>query len=144
MTTEEMREAIIAEARSWLKTPYHHCQRVKGVGVDCIQLLIASYVAAGVVEGDIKTGYYPSDWHLHRNVERYLDGMRSKLHQTDTAKKGDIALFRFGRTVSHGAIVLDASYVIHAYVHLGCVISALTDVELAGRLHSYWTFEGAE
>ena len=29
-------EAIIAEARSWLGTPWHHQASLKGVGCDCI------------------------------------------------------------------------------------------------------------
>jgi cell wall-associated NlpC family hydrolase len=30
------REAVIAEARTWLGTPWHHQASLKGVGCDCI------------------------------------------------------------------------------------------------------------
>ncbi len=33
-------EEIITEARSWLETPFHHQGRVRGVGVDCIGLIV--------------------------------------------------------------------------------------------------------
>lgn len=33
------REAIIAAARSWLGTPYHHQASLKGVGSDCLGLI---------------------------------------------------------------------------------------------------------
>ena len=35
-----MKKQIIQTARQWLDTPYHHQARVKGVGVDCIGLVI--------------------------------------------------------------------------------------------------------
>jgi len=34
MNEHTARQAIIAEARSWIGTPYLHHGRVKGVGVD--------------------------------------------------------------------------------------------------------------
>ena len=33
--TDALRERVVAEALSWLGTPYAHRQRLKGVGVDC-------------------------------------------------------------------------------------------------------------
>jgi NlpC/P60 family putative phage cell wall peptidase len=36
MTT---REQIVASARSWLGTPYHHQASVRGVGCDCLGLI---------------------------------------------------------------------------------------------------------
>lgn len=35
----QQRAAVIAEAESWLSTPYHHEARIKGHGVDCAQIL---------------------------------------------------------------------------------------------------------
>ena len=48
--------------------------------------------------------YYPPDWHLHRGVERYMDGLPDHAREIDTPDPGDVALFRFGRCFSHGAI----------------------------------------
>ena len=66
-----MREKVIQEARTWLSTPYHHHAAIKGVGVDCAQILIEVYAAAGVVE-KVDVGDYPHDWHMHRSEEKYL------------------------------------------------------------------------
>jgi NlpC/P60 family putative phage cell wall peptidase len=33
------RETIVAAARSWFGTPYHHQASVKGVGSDCLGLI---------------------------------------------------------------------------------------------------------
>lgn len=38
-TADEIRDAVIKEARTWLNTPFAHQQRIKGVGVDCANFL---------------------------------------------------------------------------------------------------------
>ena len=48
----------------------------------------------------------------------------------------DFVVFRFGRTFSHGAIVVEWPIVIHAYIPHGVLLSdALRDGELLGREH---------
>ena len=49
---------VVAEAMTRLRTPYHHRGKLKGVGVDCAQLPLVVYAAAGLVE-DFDTGDYP-------------------------------------------------------------------------------------
>jgi cell wall-associated NlpC family hydrolase len=47
---------------------------------------------------------------------------------------GDFVVFRFGRTYSHGAIVVEWPIVIHSYIPHGVLLSdALRDGELLGR-----------
>lgn len=136
MTT---REAVVAEARAWLGTPFHHHGQVKGAGVDCAQILIAVYRDAGLIP-DIDVGHYPADWHLHRADERYLGWVRQYAQPTERPLPGDVALFRFGRCISHAGIVVEWPLVIHAYFGLGVVYAdAERDVELAGRLAGFWT-----
>ena len=48
--TPAMRDAVVAEAKTWLGTPWRHMQRIKGVGVDCANLPAAVYEACGVIE----------------------------------------------------------------------------------------------
>ena len=33
----EARAAVIAEARTWIKTPWVHAADIKGAGVDCVE-----------------------------------------------------------------------------------------------------------
>ncbi|HWE72507.1 MAG TPA: hydrolase [Stellaceae bacterium] len=116
------RQAVVAEARQWLRTPYHHMGRVKGAGVDCATLLAEVYARAGVVPS-VAIPFYPPDWHLHRDAERYLGFVVA--HAGEIAGDplpADIALWRFGRCFSHGAIVIDWPVVIHAYAGRGCVL----------------------
>ncbi len=134
-----VRQQIIRAALGWLGTPYHHHAQIKGVGVDCVQLLIAVYQECGIAEGAVAAGY-AQDWHLHRSEEQYLAGVRQYATETAAPEPGDIALFRFGRCVSHAGIVLpEPRSVIHAYTGIGVIISSLDGQELRGRLYSFWT-----
>jgi cell wall-associated NlpC family hydrolase len=116
------RALVVAEARGWLRTPYHHMGRIKGAGVDCATLLAEVYARAGVLPS-VDVPFYPPDWHLHRDSERYLDFVLAHAVETDgAAKPADLALWRFGRCFSHGAIVVEWPLVIHAYAGRGCVL----------------------
>jgi len=132
------RQDVVAEAMGWLKTPYHHQARVKGAGVDCAQLLLEVYSAAGMIP-KTDVGNYPHDWHFHRDEERYLGWIAKFAQRVEQPQPGDVALFRFGRCVSHGAIVIEWPIVIHAYFRQGCVLADANGIELAGRLDSFWS-----
>lgn len=118
--SEARRAAVVAEAESWIRTPFHHAARVKDAGVDCLMLLAEVYERAGVA-GHIDPPFYVSDWHLHRDAERYMEGLLQYAWPVDEPLPGDIALFKFGRTFSHGAIVVAWPRVIHAYWNQGVV-----------------------
>lgn len=150
---ERQRAAVVAEARSWLGTPYHHEARVKGAGVDCAQLLVGVFSAVELIAPP-EIEHYPPDWHLHRAGERYLGIVLD--HAREIAGQplpGDIALWRFGRCFSHGAVVVDWPLVIHAYLGRPCVLEDAVKAvwldrvggkERPRRFFSYWSaLEGA-
>ncbi len=63
---------VVAAARAWIGTPYHHAADVKGQGgVDCAMLLVRVYCDLGLVE-PFDPRPYTRDWMLHRDEERYL------------------------------------------------------------------------
>ncbi len=135
-----LRQAIVAEALTWLGTPYHHQAGIKGVGCDCAYLLIRVYRALGLIP-EIDPGPYPPDWHLHRNDERYLGWVRRFATAVATPRPGDAALWRFGRTASHGGIVVAWPTIIHAYRGQGVVLADATQAPLgeSGRLVGVYT-----
>ncbi|MBS0370208.1 MAG: hypothetical protein JSS57_13505 [Proteobacteria bacterium] len=129
-------ERICAEAQAWIGTPYHHHGRIKGVGVDCAQILIAVFSAVGLID-PFDPGDYPHDWHLHHSDEiymRWLDRFGDRIAQPSP---GDVALFRFGRCYSHGGIVTPDG-VIHSYIGRGVIISRRSEEPLDGRPVLYW------
>jgi cell wall-associated NlpC family hydrolase len=115
------RENLIRAAELWLGTPYHHAARCYGAGVDCVNLLCAVYQEAGLTP-HIELPHYPPDWMMHRGEEWFMMGLlEACLHQVDHPEPGDVALFRFGRCYSHGAIVTQWPQLIHAFSGLGVV-----------------------
>lgn len=141
----EQRLRVVAEARSWLRTPYHNHGRIKGAGVDCAQLLIAVYEATSLVPAP-DVGVYPPDWHLHRSEERYLGWMDRYCLRVDEPMIGDVAMFRFGRCVSHAGIISVAGSgtwsMVHSYFGVGVLEEELVNGgPLASRLDSFWTLK---
>lgn len=114
MTEAELRAAVVDAARGWLGTPWHHMARVRGAGVDCAQLLMATYSDAGLIT-PFQHDPYPPDWMLHRDEERLLGIVQQYADEVDVPRPGDIVLFRFGRCFAHGGIVVEWPLVIHAY-----------------------------
>jgi hypothetical protein len=107
------RQAVIAEARTWIGTTFHDRARVKGAGVDCLQLLIASYHAAGLLP-DLRPDY-PVRFFLHGHDEIYLGGIADYAVEIATPHPADFALFKFGRCFSHAALVIDWPVIVHAF-----------------------------
>jgi cell wall-associated NlpC family hydrolase len=115
---QEERQRVVEVAKSWLHTPYHHMGRVKGVGVDCATFLCEVYREAGI-SNYIDLDFYPMDWALHRDKERYLETILKYTHIVSRAKMADIIIYRFGRVASHSAIVTQYPKVINCYVEIG-------------------------
>ena len=134
-----LRRAVVREAESWIGTPFHHAARVKGAGIDCLMLLAEIYQRAGVC-GHIDPPFYVPDWHLHRDAERYSEGLLDYAREiAGPPEPGDIALFRFGRTFSHGAIVTCWPRLIHAYWAIGVVHGDATLHPLKSRTARFFT-----
>lgn len=137
--TEALRAAVVKEAESWIGTPFHHAARIKGAGIDCLMLLAEVYERAGVA-APIEPPFYVPDWHLHQGAERYVDGLvRYARPIAGPPLPGDIALFRFGRTFSHGAIVTEWPRLIHAYWSIGVVWGDATLYPLKDRPARFFT-----
>jgi cell wall-associated NlpC family hydrolase len=143
--TDELRAAVLREAVSWIGTPFHHAARVKDEGVDCLMLLAEIYERAGICHR-IEPPFYVPDWHLHRDAERYMEGLLPYAHEIEGPPlPGDIALFRFGRTFSHGAIVIEWPRLIHAYWAIGVVWGDVALHPLKGRaVRLFSPFEDAD
>lgn len=122
-------EKAVQEALTWCRTPYHSRARIKGVGVDCGQILIAVYEAAGVLQpGECEPGDYIHDRHEHRTEENYLEWITRYCEPiTGEPQPGDIAMFRYGHSNSHSAIVVKWPLVLHAYVRLGVIMSDINE-----------------
>ena len=141
----ENRLRIILEAMDWVGTPYHHQARLKGVGVDCAQLV------AGVAENvfprlkPINTEVYSVEWHLHNKEEKMCE-MIEKFKCTQVSleemQPGDIITFKFGRVQSHMGILVTDGQFIHARMDVKKVVINQLSGEWLERLGRAYKFPG--
>lgn len=136
-----LRAAIVREAYEWIGTPYVHGGDIKGPNgaADCAMSLIRIFSnAIGIPPADYDPRPYSPNWHIHQNEQRYMGGMEKFARVVTQPTVGDIALYRFGRHASHGAVIVSEDLVIHAHKRAG-------NVELCERssllpwLDSYWS-----
>jgi cell wall-associated NlpC family hydrolase len=145
MTENDQRAAVIAEAMTWMGTPYAHAACIKGRkgGVDCGNLL-SVYEVTGVC-GRIEWPTYSMQWGLHHSEELFVDNITKHgaplIAETD-ARPGDIVAYKAGRTYSHVAILVEdwPGNVIHSMVDFGVLLSHGTkEGFLAGRKRLFFS-----
>ena len=151
-TEHQQRADVVAEALSWLKTPYHHHGRIKGEqgGVDCLMLLAEVFERADLVPR-VEPGDYARDWHQHHSDELYMKGLMAYAQQLPDGQApqvGDIVLFKFGLTYSHAGIVTQVPQggsqrrieIVHSYLRRGVTLTRLSEEPLAGPARQFWSF----
>lgn len=142
MPNNPLRAQVIAEARSWIGTPFHHQACARGVGVDCGQLIIGVGQALGICEPmPIRNyGRLPNPNHMGRYISDRL--IRIERHP----RVADIlwVSLRAGLPM-HLLIVSDdvRNTVIHAYDPAGRVVETITPFS-PESIHSAWAYRGLE
>jgi NlpC/P60 family putative phage cell wall peptidase len=118
MTSLDFRHRIVAEARSWIATPYHHQASLKGVGCDCLGLVRGVWRALIGPEPEA-TGAYSPDWAEALGIERLAvaAGRHMTAVPVTAAGCGDVVLFRWRDELpaKHAAILTGEGTFIHAY-----------------------------
>lgn len=132
---------IVAEARSWLDTPFRHQGRVRGVGVDCAGVVVQVGQALGLVEYDTTNyGRQPVPSRMGEILDRYL--VRILLQDV---QPGDIYWMRFGDPM-HVAIASTLedgrAGIIHAYSHIGRCVEHGLDVKWRRRIVRAYRYPG--
>ena len=119
MATELMRcptpEAFLAEARTWVGTPFHANQSVKGVGADCLGFVYGAAYNVGIRLREVRRAYplYPDG-----TLEPYLE---KHLVRADEPRPGDVLMMRWLREPHHLA-VYGGETIIQAYVSVRRVV----------------------
>ncbi|UYO41509.1 C40 family peptidase [Rhodopseudomonas palustris] len=112
------RDALVAEARSWIGTRYRHQASVKGVGCDCLGLVRGVWRACLGEEPEAPPPYAP-DWAEAGGDETLAAAALRHLVPVpcDAFDRGDVLLFRWrdGCVAKHAAIASAATTMIHAH-----------------------------
>lgn len=135
---------IIASARSWIGTPYHHQQSVKGAGTDCL----------GLVRGVFRELYgwepavppYSRDWGEAIQGEPLQEAGLLYLEPVvlRDAKPGDVLVFRMLRSMpAKHCGILTGGGIIHAWQGYA-VAEVPYDRAWFRRLAYAFQFPGAE
>ncbi len=140
-----MRKQIVAAAREWLGTPYQHQQRMKGVGVDCANLVIAVGVELNVLDWTPEAFVKFKGYGRAPNPRRMLEAMElflERLPEGESPQEGDVVWIEWARGLPmHIAILTDLG-LIHAYSDVGRVVEHGLDSVWESRFNSFWRFRG--
>lgn len=153
-STDERKQALSAEAVTWLKTPVVPHGRSKGHGVDCVSLLGEIYRATGALEDYAKPHYeMASGAHLVSSVlEQHIISsgrfagvwqrpeLKAKMfvNLSERVSPGDCLCFQMGRVTHHVALSLGGKVLIHAIATAGVTYGALDDSTLARRVQAIY------
>ncbi len=140
------REEIVAEARSWIGTRFHHQARIKGVGVDCINLIIGVGMALDLGESKFNWDDHP-EYHGYGkspNGTLLIEGCERFMKRIDRrdAKPGDILIMKFVEEPQHFVMVteVDPTYIVHAYAQMRKVVEHRYDEAWRARTVAAYRF----
>ena len=113
-----MRGKIVAEARGWIGTPYRHQASAKGVGCDCLGLVLGVWrILYGELPEEVPP--YAPDWAEAGGRETLAEAAARHLHACDGDEiaAGDLLIFRWRPHVpaKHLAIATGSDRMIHAH-----------------------------
>jgi len=120
-------EAIVAEARSWIGTPYHRGARIKGAGCDCATLIAQVCIDLGLIP-EIEIPRESANHFLANDNPIYLETVMKHADEIPEGEvqPGDVVMYRRPgwKIFTHAAIVVDwPSAVVHASVSRGVIMS---------------------
>jgi NlpC/P60 family putative phage cell wall peptidase len=122
-------EEIVAQARTWIGTPFHHQGRVKGKGCDCIGMVMGAIAETGAHSRYRDLAGNPIPFNRFDYTHYAADPSSTKLAMTldshltaideRNIQPGDVLLFKIVRLPQHVAIVgnhpMGGLSLIHAY-----------------------------
>ncbi len=121
-------EEILAEALSWVGTPYRHQGSKKGVGCDCLGLIRGAWRSVYGAEPE-PSGMYAPDWAEAGGEDLFVAAARRHCSEKAgaEARPGDLLLFRWRPHLpaKHAGILVDRNHFIHAYQGHSVIVSSL-------------------
>lgn len=144
------RSEIVAEARTWLGTPYRHQHWVKGQGVDCVGLVVGVGVALGILDWSADAWAPFKGYGRTPNPRKMGEAMQVFLRPLDfegAPPEGAIAWIGWREHLPMHLAIIGRSpdgraTMIHAFGHVGRVVEHGFAAEWPGRVVSWWDYPG--
>jgi len=132
-------EQIVNQARTWLGTPFHHQARLKGVGCDCLGLVVGVVDELGLKDknGQLLAGYDEIAYSKEPDGAYLTQKLTDLLDEVQEPQAGDLALFSVRDNPQHLAILTDYEGglgMIHAYAPARRVVEHRLDADWNSRL----------
>lgn len=123
------RSLVLAEAKTWIGTPYRHQSSRKQVGCDCLGLIAGIWRALYTEQLNVPADY-PRSWNARSDGDDpLLDAAKAYLSTlpNDEGLPGDLIVFRWSvfAPSRHLAIVAEGDTIIHAYERHAVMQNAL-------------------
>lgn len=137
---------IYAAAKTWIGTPFHHQGRVKGVGVDCLGLLVGVARELDLRDAHgrpladfdaLDYGHMPDEKRLWRGLNECLNREKIRITNDELRPSQAIGLFRIDGTARHLGIIgrQEGHFtLIHAYAPARKVVEHRLDEVWRARL----------
>lgn len=110
---------IIKEALEWLGTPYKHESRLKGVGCDCIGLVIGVWEKVFGESIPIDIPKYSPDWNDHKMDDPMVKQAARVMKRVpvNALKPSNVIVFRMNPNMAakHCGILISDKQFIHSY-----------------------------
>lgn len=126
MTADQFSMRLIAEARSWIGTPYCHAATLKGVGCDCLGLIRGIWRSIIGEEPEIPEPYR-AGWIDKPGEERLRDAARRHLIEIPYSafQGGDVLLFRWKDHLPAKHVGLATSDCTMVHAHEGASVAEI-------------------
>lgn len=123
LAAPSLRAAIVAEARTWLGTPWQHQQRRRGLAVDCVGLVIGVARTLGLVPAEFDVQGYPRV--PDGTLLARCDAVMRRIGQPQL-QPGDVLVVEVDREPAHMGLLGDYRHgglsFIHAATRAGRVV----------------------
>jgi NlpC/P60 family putative phage cell wall peptidase len=138
-------DSLVEEIRTWKETPWHHQASLKGVGTDCVGLLLGTYQN---VTG--KKIPYALDYHrlpLPGRENRIRDELLKYCYEVpvEDVQKGDVLLFTFiSNGANHVGLYTEENQFIHAWQDVNSVVEIKFTAEWKRMLKGVFRLKALE
>jgi len=137
------RADIVAAARGWIGTPYHHQASCREAGADCLGLLRGVWRECVGDEPEAAPPY-SADWAEAHGAETLLGAVQRHFVPAPAVRPGSVLVFRWKAVApaKHVGIAVGGGRFVHAYDSAGRVAEGTLGAPWLRRLTAIFDFPG--